>query len=220
MAGSTGPDLVQDGLILAYDDIDRNSYLPGIGNKMNDLAGVSNLQLSSNTVGSSSGLTWANNITNITISILLEKTATTTEYAYHPVNKWDGTLGKASFVLYHFGNYPGNLQDGLIGWYAGAGSVWQALGFHGTMVTGNIWNVVLQYNSTSGAYIWTNGVKVSGPNAGGILGNGGSASDIGILGPDAYINSKVHQALFYNRRLSDDEILRNYNQYYKFKVRT
>jgi hypothetical protein len=129
-------------------------------------------------------------------------------------------LGKASFVLYHFGNYPGNLQDGLIGWYAGAGSVWQALGFHGTMVTGNIWNVVLQYNSTSGAYIWTNGVKVSGPNAGGILGNGGSASDIGILGPDAYINSKVHQALFYNRRLSDDEILRNYNQYYKFKVRT
>jgi hypothetical protein len=220
MAGSTGPDLVQDGLVLAYDDKDRNSYPPGIGNKMNDLAGVSNLQLSANTVGSSSGLTWANNITNITISILLEKVATTTEYAYHPVTKWGATLGVASFVLYHFGNYLGNGDDGSIRWYAGANGTWSGLCEHGKMTTGNIWNVVLQYNSTLGAQAWTNGVKYGARGTTGTLGSGGSSNDIGILGPDAYINSKVHQALFYNRQLSDDEILKNYNQYYKFRVRT
>ena len=88
------------------------------------------------------------------------------------------------------------------------------------MVTGNIWNIVLQYKSTSGAYIWTNGVKVSGPNAGGILATGGSSNDIAIYGPDTNFTSKVHQTLFYNRRLSDAEILQNYNVYYKFRVRT
>lgn len=220
MATKGGPNIVKEGLVLYYDRYNQNSYPTGIGNKMNDISGVTNLQLNAYGVGSSSGLTWANNITNITISILLEKTATTTEYAYHPVSKWGATLGVASFVLYHFGNYPGNLQDGLIGWYAGAGGVWQALGFHGTMVTGNIWNVVLQYNSTSGAYIWTNGVKVSGPNAGGILGTGGSSNDIVIYGPDTYITSKVHQIMFYNRQLTDDEIINNYNVYYKPRVRT
>jgi hypothetical protein len=79
---------------------------------------------------------------------------------------------------------------------------------------------VLQYNITLGAQAWTNGVKYGARGTTGTLGSGGSSNDIGILGPDAYINSKVHQALFYNRQLSDDEILKNYNQYYKFRVRT
>jgi hypothetical protein len=135
MAGSTGPDLVQDGLVLAYDDIDKNSYPVGIGNKMNDLAGVSNLQLSANGVSNSSGLIWANNITNITISILLEKVTTTTEYAYHPISKWGATLVFASFVLYHFGNYLGNGDDGSIRWYGGASGSWSGLCEHGKMTT-------------------------------------------------------------------------------------
>lgn len=219
MAGSTGPDLVQSGLVLAYDDKDRNSYPTGIGNKMNDLAGVNNLQLNAYGVGSSSGLTWANNITQITISILLEKVATTTEYAYHPITKWGATLGVASFVLYHFGNYLGNGDDGSIRWYGGASGTWSGLCEHGKMVTGNIWNVVLQYDSVLGAQAWTNGVKNGARGTTGTLGLGGSSSDIGILGPDAYINSKVHQALFYNRQLTDSEILQNYNEYYKFRVR-
>jgi hypothetical protein len=220
MAGSAGPDLVQNGLVLAYDDSDKNSYPTGIGNKMNDLAGVNNLQLSSYGVGSSAGLTWANNITNITISILLEKTATTTEYAYHPVSKWGATLGVTSFVLYHFGNYQGNGADGTIAWYAGSNGGWAYMCGHGTMVTGNIWNLVFQFNSSTGVQPWTNGAKVGGRNTGGTLGSGGSSSDIAIYGPDTNVTNKVHQILFYNRELTDAEILQNYNVYYKFRVRT
>jgi len=189
---------------------------------MNDLAGVSNLQLNANGIGSSSGLTWANNVTNITISLLLEKTGTGTGYANHPINKWSGTLETTSFVLYHFENYQGNGQDGVLGWYAGAGNVWQQIapyGF-GIMTTGKIWNVVLQYNSTLGGQAWVNGAKAGGRTGGGVLGNGGSSSDIGVYGPDGAITSKVHQVMFYNRQLTDDEIINNYNVYYKPRVRT
>ena len=53
-----------------------------------------------------------------------------------------------------------------------------------------------------------------------ILGNGGSSSDIGIYGPDGAVTSKVHQLMFYNRQLSDTEIVDNYNAIYKSRIRT
>lgn len=222
MATKGGPNIVKEGLVLYYDRYNQNSYPPGIGNKMNDISGVTNLQLSANGIGSSSGLTWANNVTNITISLLLEKTSTNTGYANHPINKWSGTLETASFVLYHFENYQGNGQDGKLGWYAGAGNVWQQIapyGF-GTMVVGNIWNVVLQYNSTLGGQAWINGAKAGGRTGSGTLGIGGSSGDIGVYGPDGTGTSKVYQVMFYNRQLTDDEIINNYNVYYKPRVRT
>jgi hypothetical protein len=189
---------------------------------MSDISGVTNITLSGNSMAASSGLTWANNVTNITISLLLEKTGTGTGYANHPVNKWSGTLETASFILYHFENYQSNGQDGVLGWLAGAGNVWQYVspyGF-GVMVTGNIWNVVLQYNSSLGGQAWINGVKAGGRTGSGILGNGGSSSDIGIYGPDGAVTSKVHQLMFYNRQLSDTEIVDNYNAIYKSRIRT
>jgi hypothetical protein len=220
MATKGGPNIVKDGLVLYYDRYNQNSYPTGIGNSMLDLSGVTNLNLSSYGVGSSSGLSWANNITNITISILLEKTATTTEYAYHPVSKWSNTLETASFVLYHFGNYQGNGSDGLLGWYGGGSNSWKGLCFYGVMVTGNMWNIVMQYNSSLGAQPWTNGSKNGGRGGNGILGNGGSTGDIGIYGPDANGPVKVHQIMFYNRELTDAEIINNYNVYYKPRIRT
>jgi hypothetical protein len=186
---------------------------------MSDISGVTNITLSGNSLAASSGLTWANNITDITISILLEKVATTTEYAYHPINKWGASLGVASFVLYHFGNHLGNGADGQLAWYAGANGGWTYMGGHGTMVTGNIWNLVFQYNSSTGSKLWTNGTIVS-TGSGGTLGQGGSSSDIGIYGPDTNVTSKVHQVMFYNRELSDTEIVNNYNAIYKSRIRT
>jgi hypothetical protein len=222
MATKGGPNIVKDGLVLYYDRYNQNSYPTGIGNKMNDLAGVSNLQLNSYGVTSSSGLSWANTVSNITISLLLEKVTTTTEYAYHPVSKWGATLQTTSFVLYHFGNYQSNGQDGVLGWYAGAGNVWQQIapyGF-GIMTTGKIWNIVLQYSNSSGGQSWVNGSKTGSRIASGVLGNGGSSGDIVIYGPDTNGTSKVHQIMFYNRELTDDEIINNYNVYYKPRVRT
>ena len=172
MGLSHSPKISTSGLVCLYDN--KNPKSSTGTSTMSDISGVTNITLSGNSLAASSGLTWANNITNITISILLEKVATTTEYAYHPINKWGASLGVASFVLYHFGNYPGNLQDGVLTWYAGLNGVtWAGLGGHGTMVTGNIWNLVFQYNSSTGSKLWTNGVIVSTGSCG-TLGQGGS----------------------------------------------
>jgi len=220
MGLSHSPKISTSGLVCLYDN--KNPKSSTGTSTMSDISGVTNITLSGNSMAASSGLTWANNITNITISLLLEKTGTGTGYANHPVNKWGGTLETTSFILYHFENYQSNNQDGVLGWLAGAGNVWQYVspyGF-GVMVTGNIWNVVLQYNSSLGGQAWINGVKAGGRTGSGILGNGGSSSDIGIYGPDGSVTSKVHQLMFYNRELSDTEIVNNYNAIYKSRIRT
>jgi hypothetical protein len=217
MGLSHSPKIVTSGLVCLYDN--KNPKSSTGTSTMSDISGVTNITLSGNSLAASSGLTWANNITNITISILLEKTATTTEYAYHPVSKWGATLGVTSFVLYHFGNYLGNGADGQLAWYAGANGGWTYMGGHGTMVTVNIWILVFQYNSSTGSKLWTNGTIVS-TGSGGTLGQGGSSSDIGIYGPDTNVTSKVHQVMFYNRELSDTEIVNNYNAIYKSRIRT
>jgi hypothetical protein len=217
MGLSHSPKISTSGLVCLYDN--KNPKSSTGTSTMSDISGVTNITLSGNSMAASSGLTWANNITNITISILLEKVTTTTEYAYHPINKWGASLGVASFVLYHFGNYLGNGADGQLAWYAGANGGWTYMGGHGTMVTGNIWNLVFQYNSSTGSKLWTNGTIVS-TGSGGTLGQGGSSSDIGIYGPDTNVTSKVHQVMFYNRELSDTEIVNNYNAIYKSRIRT
>jgi hypothetical protein len=217
MGLSHSPKISTSGLVCLYDN--KNPKSSTGTSTMSDISGVTNITLSGNSMAASSGLTWANNITNITISILLEKVTTTTEYAYHPINKWGASLGVASFVLYHFGNYLGNGADGQLAWYAGANGGWTYMGGHGTMVTGNIWNLVFQYNSSTGSKLWTNGTIVS-TGSGGTLGQGGSSSDISIYGPDTNVTSKVHQVMFYNRELSDTEIVNNYNAIYKSRIRT
>jgi hypothetical protein len=161
---------------------------------------------------------WANNYTDITICVLAEKTsASNNSYACHPINKWNtGYNVNASFVLYFFDNYYGNNADGFFGWYGyttnngwcdltGGNSAYR-------MNVGEIAHIVFQRNS-SGGQMWVNGVKMGGRAGGtGTLGpNSAGYSDIGIYGPQPAAWAKVHQALFYNRELTDAEIVQNFN---------
>lgn len=218
MAINRGPKVTTNGLVLSYDVKDAISYPSQGVNTMYNLANTGANTLSSYGIENSVSLNWANNITAITISLLLEKTATTTEYAYHPVSKWDSALGKTSFVLYHFGNYQSNGQDGVLGWYGGGDGSWKGLCFPGTMTVGKIWNLVLQYNSVAGAQGWANGSKVGTRGGNGVLGSGNSNGSIGVYGPINNLTSKVHQISFYDRELSDSEITDNYNLMYKNRV--
>ena len=160
---------------------------------------------------------WANNVSEITICILLEKVGTGTGYANHPINKWNsGYNVNASFILYHFENYENNGQDGLLGWYGNTvGNGWtNIVGGFPTMVSGEIAQIVLQFNvANGGGQMWKNGVKIGG--RAGTTGNLGAPtnpySTMGISGPLQSSTSKVHQVLFYNRELTDAEIIQNYN---------
>ena len=103
MAFGNGPKIITSGLVDAYCSADKNSY-PGTGDTWYSLING----------GTSPGdPSWANNVSQITIQLWIEKVGTGTGYANHPVNKWNsGYNVNASFILYHFENYQGNGQDG------------------------------------------------------------------------------------------------------------
>jgi hypothetical protein len=206
------PSIVTNGLTMAFDSTYSGSYPAGGGSTIYDL--MSNNSYSDTIFGNQS---WANNISNLTICLLLTKTSTGTGYANHPINKWNTAYNvNASFILYHFENYQGNNQDGVLGWYGyGTNSGWANIGTYGftTMTVGQTKWVALQYNSTQGGQAWVNGNK-----------SGGRSGNNGTLGPttsttydmQVYIPSQigtgyVSHILFYNRELTDTEMIQNYN---------
>jgi hypothetical protein len=210
---------ISNGLVFNLDSSNDKSW-PGSGTTWRNLVDGNSY---STDLGNPS---WANNITAITILLWFEKTAASPEYATHPVNKWNNSYAdNASFILYHFGNYiPNNnpAADGLLAWYgnvtAGNGTGWTNItGFTEQLVVGRKYHIGLQYNNISGGQMWRNGQKVGGRTAGGYNGLGqtsinSNTSNLLIQdGPVAGAYQRVHQISFYNRELSDVEILQNYD---------
>jgi hypothetical protein len=162
---------------------------------------------------------WANNTSEITICVLLEKTGYSTGYANHPINKWNTAYNvNASFVLYHFEDYQGNNADGYMQWYGyTSNNGWCGLteGYGSFRLSiGQIAYVCMQYKSSNGGgQMWLNGTKIG--NRSGASGNLGPANggygDIGVSGPLGSGTTKVHQVLFYDRELTDAEMIQNFN---------
>jgi hypothetical protein len=206
--------LVTNGLQSAFDSANVVSHKSSFNDNIwADLTNVDNIQSNFGNGNPS----WANNFTDITICALIEKTsASNNSYACHPINKWNsGYNVNASFVLYFFDNYYGNGSDGLIGWYGyTSNNGWTDItggNYSYRMIPGEIAHIVLQRNS-SGAQLWVNGEKIGGRGGGtGTLGpNTAGYSDIGVYGPTPAAWAQVHQALFYNRELTDAEIIQNF----------
>jgi hypothetical protein len=208
------PPIITDGLVMSFDQTYTLGYAQS-GSTIYDM--TSGSSYSGNIYGNPS---WANNISALTICLLITKTGTGTGYANHPVNKWNsGYNVNASFVLYHFENYQGNNQDGKLGWYGyGTNGGWRNIGTYGftTMTTGQTFWVGLQYNSSQGGQAWVNGNK-SGDRSG-IGGNLGpttsttNSTNIFLPYQGSPIGTRyVSHILFYNRELSDAEMLKNYN---------
>jgi hypothetical protein len=206
------PSIVTDGLVMAFDLNYSGSYPNNTGPTVYDL--MSNNSFNGTIYGNPS---WANNISQLTICLLLTKTSTGTGYANHPINKWNTAYNvNASFILYHFENYLGNNQDGVLGWYGcGTNSGWANIGTYGftTLTVGQTKWVALQYNSTQGGQSWVNGSKSGGRSGNnGILGSTSSATyDFQIYMPDQIGTGYINHILFYNRELTDSEMTQNYN---------
>lgn len=218
MATQYSPKIATAGLQIMLDSNNTKSW-PGSGTTWTNLADGTQY---STDLGNPS---WANNITAITIMLWFEKLAAYPDYAIHPVNKWNNSYAdNASFILYHFGNYYGNnaSSDGVLTWYGNvtpqSNSGWTNLTSGTEQLTiGRKYHLVLQYNNTDGGQMWRNGQKVGGRAAGGYAGLGQTSIVSGTTnlyiqdGPVAGTYQKVHQISFYNRELSDAEILQNYN---------
>jgi len=206
------PKIVTDGLVMAFDSTYSGSYPAGGDSTIYDLMSVNSYN------GSIFGnQSWANNISNLTICCLLTKTATSTGYANHPINKWNTSYNvNASFILYHFENYQGNNQDGVLGWYGyGTNSGWANIGSYGftSLTVGQTKWIGLQYNSITGGQAWVNG-SASGGRSGnnGVLGPTTSGTgDMQLYIPSQQGTGYITHILFYNRELSNAEMVQNYN---------
>jgi hypothetical protein len=207
------PSIVTNGLVRGFDADYSGSY-PNTGANWYDLCGGTSY---TDNIGNPS---WANNVSEITICVLIEKFySTINNYAYHPINKWNsGYNVNASFVLYQFDNYFGNDADGFLQWYGyTSNNGWTGLtqGYGAfRLVPGQTAYICMQYNSSNGGgQMWYNNTKIGSRS--GTTGNIGPAtngySDTFCYGPTQVGPLKVHQALFYNRELSDDEMNQNYN---------
>jgi hypothetical protein len=171
-------------------------------------AGTSWKNLKTNTTFNGSDFataTWANNIAALTICAVVEKTGNDPGYATHPINKWNGGTGNASFVLYHFGASGG---QGSFSFYYTCDSTWTGQ-FVTTLSVGQKAHIVFQWNSSTGGQVWLNGAKVGGRTGSGLLGvSGTSAMD--VYAPTFSAYTTVHHAAFYSGELTDAEVFQHY----------
>lgn len=200
-----GPKIIQNGLVSCLDIVDRNCY-SGSGTTLWDTV------LNAAWVDGVSGPnpSWANDISSITVSVLVEKTGTTTGYATHPINKWNGGTTNASFVLYQFGNYQNNGDDGRFGWYfTRENAGWSGIGAV-TLTVGQFAHLTFEYNTVTGGRSYVNSALVGTAGASGRLGVGGTSNMI-VHGPIGTGHTRVHHVSIYNRSLSENEVRNNYN---------
>lgn len=207
--------IVTNGLQRSFDSDYTVSYSQDGSTYWNDMC--DSVSYANYNIGNPS---WANNVSEITVCVLLEKISSTiNNYAWHPINKWNsGYNVNASFVLYQFDNYEGNNADGLCQWYGyTSDNGWCGLtvGYgEFRLAPGQIAYLCMQYKSSNGGgQMWYNGNKAGGRSgaSGNIGPNTNGYSDIGCYGPTQVGPVKVHQALFYNRELTDAEMIQNYN---------
>lgn len=199
MGVNYNPTIPVDGLEICLDAGNVKSY-PGTGTSWKNLK--TDVTFNGANFATAS---WANNIHGLTICAVVEKTGNDPGYATHPINKWNGGTGNASFVLYHFGAGGG---QGNFQFYYTCGSTWAGQNVT-TLAVGQKAHMVFQWNSSTGGQVWLNGAKVGSRANSGILGVSGSGV-MEVYAPTSNAYTKIHHASFYSRELSDVEVIQHY----------
>tara|TARA_R100001015_G_C4565389_1_gene124448 strand:+ start:71 stop:745 length:675 start_codon:yes stop_codon:yes gene_type:complete len=216
MASVIKPHIVTDDLVFCVDKDDPKCNFYGTAkDRAQNITTASNNSTSQN-YSTDSVSSFLSDASQITAMVWITKTSTSTGYAEHPLNKWQtsgNALGGAALILYHFGNYNSNGDDGEFGFYTGLGGSWAGTS-RTTLVVGDSAFLCYQYTASTGSQFWRDGEKVheSRQNTG--LGNLGTDSVgrnfILYTGP-ASNNSYVSKVMIYDKDVDDDVIIHNYN---------
>lgn len=231
MALNYGPSIVTDGLVLALDAADKNSY-PGSGNTWYDVSGNgNNATKNGNTdfnpvwspngwfqFNAGDGYTGANNIFTVANSTSLSNLANITiqficaMQTKTPIgNDYDWmcivTKGEEG------GNQkPGTSVNQIDRYYhiECPSATNSAVIFGNNDYTGNKWNMFqTRVSSTGGTQGWLNGTQVS---TSGITTTGNTSTlYIGSNGFFELFKGKFANLYIYNRALTDSELTQNYN---------
>lgn len=207
--------------------IDEQMNVPGTGSKFVGLD-YGDSPYSGTLTTSPNNVPWNRDVTDITISVVVYKYATSTGYATHPINMWGNgpsSLDTSGFILYVFGNYQGNGADGNIGLYCGdyngSSGGWRGhtIASGATQIAvGEYFHVAFQLGGGSGT-VWRNGNKgstISYPRPiapSNISGYGNN--NFNVYGPYQESFAVIKAGLWYNRKCSDEEIQDHYRIFKK-----
>ena len=211
MAFGNGPRVVTDGLVLALDAADKNSY-PGSGTTWNDISGngwngtfQNGPTFNSSNIGSISF-----DGTNDRVSTLFKPSGYRSYFIWVKYNIITGLpagyslTGTQEVNAY---NYIGISNGGYFYYYFGT----NGQEVTGTILNANIWYYQgLTLSSDGNARAYLNGSLVSTLASG--VGNTATAEfSVGCINQNHWINGNIASVIQYNRALSASEILQNYN---------
>jgi len=207
MAEIHGPKIVRDGLILNLDAADRNSY-PGSGTVWNDVSGNGN------------NGTLINGPSYSDRSIVFDGS-----------NDWcqlsSVSLTTTSYTKIAWFNPDGNTNNIISGggdgqhafWMAGTNTTlqaghngsWSTVAYNAGVMTGKWWCGAVTFNTTSGWKLYLNGNLVNTSSSTATF-TGGTAVRIAAYTDSSNLfDGKISTVQIYNRTLSAQEILQNYN---------
>ena len=221
MAFGNGPKIVTDGLVLALDAADQNSYVSG-STTWNDVSGNNMVASISGTVtyNSSNGGNLVFNATNGTV-LTSENSALNTQTP--TVEVWTRTNATTQNGFWF---EKGNVNTQYALFQEGANIAWrQNVGFVTTLnaVTANFvgttnWFQVVGTFTSGTRRLYVNGMLVNSDTQTGTIATNTNGSSIGVFGGfngtvggrGYYYNGNIGTVKVYNRALSATEIQQNY----------
>jgi hypothetical protein len=214
MGVSGGPNIIEDGLVLALDAADINSYI-GSGTIWKDMVGNNNVSLIngptfSSTNGGGIIFDGTNDYALLPNGIL----SGTGNFTINQFIKCNGGIGGATFANYPAGTIEVFFGTRYIGLWLNNNSTYLGTSPWSTQLTEFTTNNVMITAVRSGitTFFYINGIlQKTGSSSSSI---GGSATEFRIgtntSGTEQY-NGIIYTTQVYNRALSAAEILQNYN---------
>jgi hypothetical protein len=212
MGISGGPDMIQDGLVLALDAADRNSYVSG-STTWFDLSGNSNNGTMSNVTYSGldgGSMVFNGTSSNVSISNPLNQSNLTQVWT---ISAWVKNTTKSTQTLI------GGLNSGVhLDWFNSGTLLYLNSGAndyytYGSSINNTGWCLItFRFRNSDGSrtiYKNTTNITTSGPNNTSTPSGQSATFTIGSGG--GYMEGNISQIIIYNRYITDTEISQNYN---------
>ena len=222
MGVSGGPDIIQDGLVLALDASDKLSY-PGSGTTWTDISGnnyngtLTNGPTFSSTNGGAIVFDGTNDYVALNSNIFSTlSTLTITVWAYPKVLTTKGMFFKSSKASNN--QIIFEIESSKMHWAVQVNGSWLPDGYSSASVVANIWQHFVVTVDSSGWKLYRNGVQDGSNTHTSNFTSIGTTQNYYIgYSPDGFygdgrpLEGNIANTLIYNRALTATEILQNYN---------
>jgi hypothetical protein len=208
MALNYGPNITTNGLILSLDAADKNSY-PGSGTTWYNSIALPNASLPSTSTYANNTMNYTYNYSNIGALLSAGAYDNTMEiWFYVPSGGSYAGCCDTIFGTYWFRTFLiGQTFFTMIGFYTGSGYIYQHPAYN---ISYDTWHCAVGMRRNGRYIIWIDGVELYNTDYGGSYSLYDAVGDW-YISSSTHPNVKVTSARVYNRGLTDQELLQNYN---------